>query len=167
MLLFCEFDSNLFPLITLRTYYIEIMLLYLLQSPIEKYIEIYVMSIQEMKNVAYFFFVCITYLVVSIKQFNSLYALRNMVLGKVKHNTRRRCSTIVQQSISRENFVKASNFFTENSIQVQLRNVLNSCSVEKFTLILAQCGNYGNLLSHFSAKNFVKVTFLLNKIQKR
>ena len=29
------------------------------------------------------FFVCITYLVVSIKQFNSLYALWNMVLGKV------------------------------------------------------------------------------------
>ena len=27
-----------------------------------------------MKNVAYFFFVCITYLVVSIKQFNTLYA---------------------------------------------------------------------------------------------
>ena len=42
-----------------------------------------------MKNVAYFFFVCITYLVVSIKQFNSLYALWNMVFGKVKYSTRR------------------------------------------------------------------------------
>ena len=27
----------------------------------------------------------------------------------------------------------------------------------------AQCGNYGNLVSHFFGKNFVKATVLLNK----
>ena len=29
------------------------------------------------------------------------------------------------------------------------------------------CGNYGNSLSHFFDKNFVKATFLLNKLLKR
>ena len=33
-------------------------------------------------------------------------------------------------------------------------------------IVIAQCGNYGNLLSHFLAKNFVKITFLLKKILK-
>ena len=32
--------------------------------------------------------------------------------------------------------------------------------------LCAQCGNYGNLLSRFFDKNFVKVTFLLKKILK-
>ena len=38
------------------------------------------------------------------------------------------------------------------------REIMSECS--------AQCGNYGNLLSHFFDKNFVKVTFLLKKILK-
>ena len=32
---------------------------------------------------------------------------------------------------------------------------------------LAQCGNFGNLLSHIFGKNFVKVTCLLKKLLKR
>ena len=31
---------------------------------------------------------------------------------------------------------------------------------------MPQCGNYGNLLSHFFDKNFVKVILLLQKILK-
>ena len=34
----------------------------------------------------------------------------------------------------------------------------------EIALHIAQCGNYGNLLSHFFDKNFVKLTFLLKKI---
>ena len=44
----------------------------------------------------------------------------------------------------------------------------NSNQVIIFVLIisLAKCGIYGNLLSQFSDKNFVKATFLLKKLLK-
>ena len=34
------------------------------------------------------------------------------------------------------------------------------------TAAVSQCGNYGNSLSRFFEKNFVKATFLLNKLLK-
>ena len=149
MLLFCEFDSNLSPLITLRTYYIEIMLLYLLQSPIEKYIEIYVMSIQEMKNVAYFF--CLHNVFSSINQ-TIQFTICIMEHGFGKgYSTCRRCCTIVKfpQSISRENFVKASNFFTDKSIQVKLPYVCHK---------YLQCGK---IYAHSQRKNFRQIIYIV------
>ena len=37
---------------------------------------------------------------------------------------------------------------------------------EQFFLLKAQCGNYGNLLSHLFSKNFMKTMLLLNKLLK-
>ena len=42
---------------------------------------------------------------------------------------------------------------------VEFTNFLRNCTTES-----AQCENYGNLLSLFFGKNFVKVTILLTKL---
>ena len=44
-----------------------------------------------------------------------------------------------------------------------------TCSLEKYFVkslsdVISQCGKTRNSLSHFFDKNFVKVTFLLNKL---
>ena len=45
-----------------------------------------------------------------------------------------------------------------------MANVVEKCKRMAFTADTAQCGNYGNSLSHIFGKNFVKVTVLLNKL---
>ena len=51
--------------------------------------------------------------------------------------------------------------FCQISVTVNFRNFH---TVSEFQC--AQCGNYGNSLSHYFGKNFVKVTYLLKKILK-
>ena len=57
-------------------------------------------------------------------------------------------------------------------IEEQILSVFQSCTVKclnekkKVKRAQPQCGNYGNSLSHFFGKNFVKAAVLLNKLLK-
>ena len=53
--------------------------------------------------------------------------------------------------------------FTENS---NGRKILKFPHCVNSRVAYTQCGNFGNSLSHFFDKNFVKATVLLNKLLK-
>ena len=90
------------------------------------------------------------------KNRNSLSPVCGKVLYKV-WKSRRFTITHLWQKLRESNV-----FTTENTEEMIWRNFC----ISWLWILYSQCGNYGNLLSHFFDKNFVKATFLLKKILK-